>query len=233
MNDDQAALQQFVQKGVTRLFPLPNLVFFPNVVQPLHVFEPRYREMMADALDDDRLLTLVLLQPGWEQDYDAKPAIHPVACLGRIVADQQLPDGRYNLLLRGIGRLRIIEELPVSKPYRVARGRALSDIASADVNLLMGLRRELAEEIVPRFANGPLREQIGELFKGELPLGTLCDVLTFALPIPIETKQGMLEELSVEERARLLLAGFRQIVGMKGAVAASLARKFPPEFSAN
>lgn len=233
MNEDQAALQRFAQKGTTRLFPLPNLVFFPHVVQPLHIFEPRYRQMVAESLEDDRLLTLVLLKPGWEQDYDNRPPIHPVACLGRIIADQQLPDGRYNLLLRGIARIHIGEELTSNKPYRLARADVLHDDANSAVTALMDLRHELADEIVPRFGSGPLRDQIRELFDGELPLGTLCDVLAFALPVAVETKQAMLEELSIEERARLLLGGFRKVVGQKAAVTAQLHRKFPPEFSAN
>src|SRR5580658_8985720 len=106
MNEDKAALQAF--SGTARLFPLPNLVFFPHALQPLHIFESRYRQMTADALAGDRLISLVLLQPGWEKHYEQKPALYPVACLGRIVAEETLDDGRYNLLLRGIGRVRIL-----------------------------------------------------------------------------------------------------------------------------
>src|ERR687888_846338 len=125
MNDDAQALAKFA--GTARLFPLPNLVLFPHVVQPLHVFEPRYRQMTADALAGDRLIALALLQPGWEEEYDARPAVHPVACLGRVVADQLLPDGKYNLLLRGVSRLRLIEEVPDGRPYRTARAELLGD----------------------------------------------------------------------------------------------------------
>src|SRR5437763_12710939 len=103
MNEDQQALANF--PGTARLFPLPNLVLFPHVVQPLHVFEPRYRRMTARALAGDRLIALVLLQPGWEDDYDNRPAVHRVACLGRVIGDQKLDDGRYNLLLRGLSRV--------------------------------------------------------------------------------------------------------------------------------
>src|SRR5215510_11390422 len=90
--------------GTARLFPLPNLVFFPHVMQPLHIFEPRYRQMTADALAGDRLIALVLPTPGWEADYAGRPAIHPVVCLGQVVTEQRLEDGRYNLLLRGLTR---------------------------------------------------------------------------------------------------------------------------------
>src|SRR5437588_755419 len=80
--------------GTARLFPLPNLVLFPYVIQPLHVFEPRYRRLLADALAGDRLMAMALLKPGWEEDYQQRPAIHPVVCLGKIFKEERLPDGR-------------------------------------------------------------------------------------------------------------------------------------------
>src|SRR5947208_1782437 len=103
--------------GKARLFPLPNLVFFPHVMQPLHIFEPRYRQMTADALAGDRFIALVLPTPGWEKDYAHAPALHPVACLGRIIAEQRLDDGRFNILLRGFARIRIEKELGSKKLY--------------------------------------------------------------------------------------------------------------------
>src|SRR4051794_9383388 len=98
--------------GTAPLFPLPDLVLFPAVVQPLHIFEPRYRQLMADALAGDRLMALALLKPGWEEDYQKRPPIHPVVCLGRIFKEERLPDGRYNLLLHGLSRARVREEIP-------------------------------------------------------------------------------------------------------------------------
>src|SRR6266496_3253962 len=118
MSEPFADLSDF--GGIARLFPLPNLVLFPHVMQPLHIFEPRYRQMTADALDSDRLIALALLQPGWEANYDGKPAIQGIACLGRIAAEQCLDDGRYNILLRGLSRVRIVEESPTGKLYRCA-----------------------------------------------------------------------------------------------------------------
>src|SRR5271157_5053748 len=87
--------------GTVRLFPLPNLVLFPHVIQPLHVFEPRYRQLMEDALQADRLTAMALLQPGWEDTKNQRPAIHPVVCIGRIFKEERLADGRFNLLLQG------------------------------------------------------------------------------------------------------------------------------------
>src|SRR5438067_9110869 len=107
MSEDISPLSDFA--GSARLFPLPNLVLFSHVMQPLHVFEPRYRQMTADALAADRLIALALLKPGWEPDYEGRPDLFEVACLGRVVAEQRLEDGRYNILLRGLARIRLLK----------------------------------------------------------------------------------------------------------------------------
>jgi uncharacterized protein len=232
MNEDLSALQDFT--GVARLFPLPGLVFFPHAVQPLHIFEPRYRQMTADALAGDRLIAPVLLRPGWEENYDDAPAVHPVACLGRIAVDQLLPDGRYNLVLRGLARVRLIEELDTGKRYRVARVEVLRDEPADDLDELMTLRTAVADLILPRVTAGPVRDQLRGLFQSELPLGHLCDVLGFALPLPPEAKQGLLEALSVPCRARRLMEAFQAVLedGVKP-VGAGIGKRFPPDFSVN
>ena len=92
MNDDAWSLQNF--SGTARLFPLPNLVLFPHAVQPLHVFEPRYRDLTTDALSDDSLIAMALLQPDWESEPGDRRPIHPVVCLGRVVANQRLKTTR-------------------------------------------------------------------------------------------------------------------------------------------
>ena len=81
--------------GQARLFPLPNLVLFPHVIQPLHIFEPRYVEMLEDAVADDRLIAMSLLEPGWEENYEGRPAVAQVACLGRVITWQRQPKSRY------------------------------------------------------------------------------------------------------------------------------------------
>jgi uncharacterized protein len=231
MNDDKAALHDF--NGVARLFPLPNLVFFPHALQPLHIFEPRYRQMTADALTGDRLIALVLLQPGWDKEDEEKPTIHSVGCLGRIVADNMLDDGRYNLLLRGLGRVRILEEVPGAQPYRSARVELAPDSCTAPLELLMERRRQIKDKILARFSNSPIAKQLDDLFHSELPLGTLCDVLAFALPLATEWKQLMLEEPREDIRADMLLEGFERLASGDEAPAGKPNRKFPPDFSEN
>src|SRR5437588_12386806 len=85
--------------GQVRPFPLPNLVVFPHVMQPMHIFEPRYRQMLEEALAEDKLIAMAMLAPGWESDYDGRPPIHPTACLCRVATHQATEKGTYNVLL--------------------------------------------------------------------------------------------------------------------------------------
>ena len=108
------------------IFPLPNVVLFPNVFLPLHIFEARYREMVADALASDRLIGMVLLRPGWERDYEGRPPVYPIGCSGVITHVERLADGRYNIVLRGLERFRIVGEED-GKAYRRASIEPLAE----------------------------------------------------------------------------------------------------------
>jgi Lon protease-like protein len=230
MNEDQQALSNF--GGVARLFPLPNVVLFPQVLLPLHIFEQRYRHMTADALAGDRLIGMVLLQPGWEGDYEGKPALAPVGCLGRITAEQELDDGRYNLLLRGLRRFRIVEELKHDRLYRIARVELLQDIGPPTAVPADELRRRLAQLASRWFQNlGAGTEQLAQLVASDLPLGVLGDVLAFALPLGMELKQELLAELAVERRVCRLLSHL-EAADVPGPAEPS-PRSFPPDFSSN
>jgi hypothetical protein len=101
------------------LFPLPGVVLLPGTILPLHIFEPRYRAMVADALAGDRTIGMAMMKPGWESA-GSNPAIYPVGGAGRIVDSEMLPDGRYNIVLEAEFRYRVIDESPPA-PYRVAR----------------------------------------------------------------------------------------------------------------
>lgn len=211
--------------GTVRLFPLPELVLFPHVVQPLHIFEPRYRDMTADALTGDGLIALVQLRP--DALASDPPGIAPVCCIGRVVWHEKLTDGRYNLHLQGAARARIVEEVPSDALYRTARVELMPDEESDDVPLLGRLRGALAEAALPHFVEGsPARDQVRELFDSELTLGALCDVLSYALPLPPALKQALLEEPRVQYRCA-------QLATALGIRAARAARPFPPPFSAN
>src|SRR5262245_21798187 len=92
------------------IFPLPNVVLFPNVFLPLHIFEPRYCQMVSDALSGERMIGMVLLQPGYESDHDGAPDVYEIGCAGLITHVERLSDGRFNIVLRGLERFRILSE---------------------------------------------------------------------------------------------------------------------------
>lgn len=229
MTDPLASLSGF--NGIARLFPLPNLVFFPHSVQPLHIFEPRYRQMTADALAGDHLIALIMLRPGWEADYHAKPAIHAVACLGKVVKDQQLDDGRYNILLHGLSRAHIVEEISTGKLYRTARVELLDDTGAIPTPTDAAVRQHLRRALPAWFpGHEPVVEHFEKLLKGDLSLGILIDMLSFVLPLEAEFKQTLLEQPDVSERVRQLLP---YLEANTPAAANATGIKFPPDFSAN
>jgi len=229
MSDVASPLADF--GGIVRLFPLPGLVFFPHVVQPLHIFEPRYRQMTADALAGDQLITMVLPRPGWEEDYDGRPALHPVACVGQVVTAHPLPDGRYNLLLRGVSRARILEELPQDKLYRQARVQLLAERPVADAVRQEAWRRRLLEKLPAWFPDSPVVvEKFRQVFlSADLSPGVLCDTLAFALPLDVEVKQALLAELDDEARLVRLL----EHLETKTPPAPAAPRRPPLDFSVN
>jgi Lon protease-like protein len=231
MNSDLSALAHF--DGIARLFPLPNLVQFPHVVQPLHIFEARYRQMTADALAGDHFLAMVLLRPGWEAEYEGRPPIYSVACLGKIVADHRLEDGRYNLLLRGLSRVRILEEME-GRPYRVARVELLTEVPAGDAGVEQALRARLGE-MLPRWfpSEALVTEQLQKLMKANLPLGMLGDIFISALPLEPAFKQELLEALGVEARLGKLLERLADQAAPAGTAPPPEDRKFPPDFSTN
>ena len=125
------------------IFPLQDIMLFPGATRPLHIFEQRYRDMVADALEGVRLIEMVLLEPGHEADYEGNPPIYPIGCVGVIAEAERLPDGRYNILLGGLSKFRITGE-DQSRSYRLAQIEALpEELTAADRTALGDLREEL------------------------------------------------------------------------------------------
>jgi len=193
--------------GTVRIFPLPNLVLFPHVVQPLHIFEPRYCDLLHESLEDDRMIAMATLIPGWEDDYHGSPAISPHACLGRVVVNHELEDGSYNILLAGVSRMEIVQELATPKSFRSARAILRPDrYADADVARVHRLMERL------RLAMGHLlpfvpesRQQLDELLEREVPLGTLTDLIAYLLDVDLAEKLILLGETNVVCRAEILV----------------------------
>jgi Lon protease-like protein len=229
MSEEREALEDF--SGIARLFPLPNVVLFPQMSMPLHIFEPRYRQLTADALAGDRLIAMTLLRPGWESEYEDRPDLYAVACLGRITDEQRLPDGRFNIHLRGLCRVRILQEIESSQLYRSAKVQVLSERpATSDIE--KQLRSQMLQ-VVPDWCQKqkPAPEVLTKVIESNLPFGVVCDVLGFCLPLPMEFKQRLLEELRVGTRAKNLIEYLE--TNAPPEVLAPPERLFPPEFSVN
>jgi Lon protease-like protein len=180
------------------LFPLPNVVLFPRMPLPLHVFEPRYRSLVADALETHRAIGMVLLKPGWEPDYHGRPAVYDVGCAGLIERCEQFEDGRYNLLLKGVARFRMTAERP-GFPYRLAEARYSGDIMG-ELGALEGLRSRVSAAL----------EKIGHAealleAQSRLPHDVFVNAACQALDLSPVEKQSLLDCDTISLRYTRLL----------------------------
>ena len=184
------------------LFPLPNVVLFPNVFLPLHIFEARYRDMVTDALAADRIIGMVLLRPGWESDYEGRPAIYPVGCAGLITHAERLQDGRFNIVLQGMEKFRVLDE-DDSRAYRLARvDRVNEQAANGDDKDEMRLaRRRLEALLVPQPKGRGSDTKVPASMADEDLVNALAQYLELE---PVE-KQALLERDSLLARCRSLI----------------------------
>jgi Lon protease-like protein len=181
------------------LFPLPEVVLFPNVDRPLVIFEPRYREMVADALKGDRTIGMVRLRPGFEKDYEGRPPVYTVGCAGVIQQSELLPDGRYLILLRGLTTFRILSE-DQRKPYRVARVETMPELLKdEDRGPLSTVRERLANLLVTVLPPGV------EPPDASLDDAEFVNLVAQALNMPESDRQDLLERAGVLARARALV----------------------------
>jgi uncharacterized protein len=228
--DLSVSLETF--SGKARLFPLPNLVLFPHVMQPLHVFEPRYRDLLEDALATDRLIAMAMLTPGWQGNYEGRPALYRMGCLGRITTHVQLADGTYNVLLLGLQRAKVVRELQPARRFREAEVKLCADqYPVCSLARQKALQRRLHDALMKILPTLPeAQEQLDQLLGNDVPLGVLTDVISYMLDIDHADKQALLNELNVYRRTELLLAHLSDAVALAGADAAA---GFPPAFSIN
>lgn len=186
------------------IFPLPDLTFFPHTMLPLHIFEARYRAMVTDCLSRDKRLAVVGLKPGYEASYEGKPPVYPVSGVGRVVQWERLASGRYNLLLRGEGRVRIDRELPTDTLYRMVAATPLGETGAdgAAVPALADRVKARCRQILS--ALGRSGEDLETMMKGLERPAELCDQIASALVPTPTTRQALLEELDVERRLERL-----------------------------
>ena len=179
------------------IFPLQDVMLFPQATRRLHIFEPRYRDMVADALKGDRLIGMVLLEPGYETEYEGRPPVYPVGSAGIIAEVEELPDGRYNILLRGLTKFRITGE-DQSRSYRLAHVEAIpADLTDAERVTLGDLREELSA-LLPSGLPG-LQVPAG------LPDEDLVNGIAQAIQIDPRDRLGLLEQPGPLARAQALI----------------------------
>jgi Lon protease-like protein len=219
--------------GQAPVFPLPTVVCYPHVLFPLHVFEPRYRDMVADALAGDRFLAMALLKPGWESAYEKKTAaIHDTVCLCRIAADERLPDGRYALAVRGLSRARIVAEENSNLTYRVGQLDVCSDLYRDQPVIDRRHRQfELLSCFRELFPDIDMDHVFARAMDVDIPLGGLCDVLAHSIGLAPADAQRILEEVDVDLRSDLVLQHLRG--NLRDARRRSPIQPFPPDFSRN
>jgi len=194
------------------LFPLPNVVLFPGVFLPLHIFEARYRAMTEDALAGDRMIGMALLKPGFDAEYEGRPPIYPVGCVGLITHAERLPDGRFHIVLQGVERFRVIGE-DASRVYRLGLIERLGgDIPTpSDAVTLRGLRDRIEHLLVPLVERGGSELTVP-------PTMTDADVihaLAQYLDLAVIERQALLECETLVARAEAL-ADLLEIKAMTG-----------------
>jgi Lon protease-like protein len=182
-------------------FPLPNVVLFPRMPLPLHIFEPRYRAMVRDAARGARLIGMALLRGDWEQDYHGRPPVFAIGTVGEMVRVEELPDGRFNIVLRGVREYTIQRELERAEyreatvGWRAPNGEPLAD---GERGAITGrVRRYLA------LSGREVGEQ--DLLRGSVDDETFVNFFCQHLDIAPLEKQALLEAGSLPARARRLV----------------------------
>lgn len=188
-----------------RLFPLRDLVLFPSNVQPLHIFEERYREMLEDAMMTDKLIAMATLESDVDSnEYYSRPAIAETICVGQVANCEKTEQGTYSLLLVGLKRAVIQDELPPQRSFREAKIQVLDDDVSQEA---LPHEKTLANAIIGRIQRlaPSSREMLEALMERELALAELTDILAFHINLDTETKLRLLAEVNAEKRAQMML----------------------------
>lgn len=199
------------------IFPLGNCVLLPHGLLPLHIFEPRYRELTRDCLRTSRVMAIARLCRDGAHDAYGRPAVHPTAGLGHILASEELPDGRYMLVLRGIGRVQIIREHPPTRAYRCVQARTLDDARTTAPDEMAGDYKQLitlCDHLAHVLPQGG--DQLRDLVRRSACPGACADAVTAAIIHDADERQRLLEMLCPSERVA-------RAIGLVGALICELA----------
>jgi Lon protease-like protein len=183
------------------LFPLPNSVFYPGTVLPLHIFEERYRKMIGDTIDSGQWIGMVLLQPGFEEEYSGSPEIHPVGCAGSLDHWSQHDDGKYDIVLRGQSRFRIIREVGDTL-YRQAEVELLNNVNDQTIDPSADLYKQLIGKFHAFTSQLPLdnAQKVEMDLQDCKTLSEAVDRVAYFFDQPLSDRQHFLEELDVMKR---------------------------------
>ena len=219
--------------GLVRLFPLPNLVLFPGVVQALHLFEDRYRDMMDDALIDDELITMAIPKPDALNLAREEPEILPVVCVGKIMTHARLEDGRYNLLLAGIARATIVDVIEHKTLYRQAIVEVAENVLPESVVDSDKLRQKLEASFRDFVLSASHIDEasIEPLLEQDIPLGQLVDLIGYSCGADSQQQYELLSMTDVAERCRHVSQLLKSLASQPAQP--ELGDKFPPGFSEN
>lgn len=202
------------------VFPLPSSVLIPGGHLPLHIFEPRYRAMVEVLLARDRVLAIALLEPGWEVDYQGRPPLVPVLGVGFVQVDERFPDGRFNILVHGVLRARVLAELSSEEPFRRVRAEALRDVVRPmDPLRIDAAARALRQLVVELSAALPDRTALplADACLRERDPGRLADLVGAAVLVDHRERQEFLETLDVAARLDRMADGVaRLLLGLPG-----------------
>jgi len=198
------------------LFPLPNVVLFPHALLPLHIFEERYRAMTRDILAGARLFAVSLIAPD-ASETDERPPVRPIAGVGEVIMAHELPDGRFNLVVRGRARVHIDEELPSDLPYRLVRATVIPDVPVTDPAEIRDADQAL-RALVGQLADAVLLRQM--IVEAETP-SELVDAVASALIVNPVLRQRLLETREVGrriERVTSEIVAMTSRIGVPGSV---------------
>ncbi|MFQ6608502.1 MAG: LON peptidase substrate-binding domain-containing protein [Fidelibacterota bacterium] len=198
-NNLQESLTEFSDR--VPIFPLPDVVFFPHTFLPLHIFEERYRTMVADVSSGDKLICMTLLKPGYKKDYKGSPPIYSIGTLGYMPLKKSRPDGTYDILLVGMDKVKI-KEIPSDTPYRMALVETLKDeVGESDPTILQ-------EKIFQQFdieGSDNLIAAATRFFREGLDFEMAVNLIITHLAIKLQEKQKLLELNNLSLRAKVLL----------------------------
>ena len=191
------------------LFPLADVVLFPGAYLPLHIFEPRYRTMVGDALAGDRMIGMVVPRPGQSAAAEV-PVVYATGCAGSIVHHEVMPDGRYNILLRGTRKFSIRHER-LTRPYREADVEWLNEPypASRQAELRM-LRRRLDALLLPAVARGDAQ------VPANMADDEFVNAVSQALDIDTVEKLALLEKPDAVTRGTVLVERLERLLLEQG-----------------